>query len=162
MSFLRLIGAAALAFWVGGLAALGAIAAPTLFASLASHDPTGGRELAGVVFGLIFMHFQYAAWAAGAVLLLSLGLRALLGPRPRRFKLRIWVGVGMLVASMVTVLLITPRIEAIRTSVTGPVAALPDQDPRKVAFGRWHGLSSGLMLVTILSGLGLLWAETHE
>jgi hypothetical protein len=162
MSFLRFLAFLALGFWIGGLVALGGIAASTLFAVLTAHDPVAGRELAGLAFGAIFQRFQYAAWVAGGVMLISLGFRRALGPRPRWFGLRMWIVVGMLVASVGTVLLITPRIESIRTSVSGPVANLPDQDPRKIAFGRWHGLSSGLMLMTIVVGVGLFWTEIQD
>jgi len=162
MSFLRLAGVVALAFWIGGLAALGASVAPALFDVLAAHDPTTGREMAGMLFGVVFERFQYAAWGAGAVVLLSLGLRAALGPRPRRFGVRLWVAALMVSASVSTVFLVAPRIDAIRSSVTGPVASLPDTDPRRIEFGRWHGLSSALMLLTIVAGTGLLWAELSD
>jgi hypothetical protein len=76
MAFFRFAGLLALSLWIGGLATLGALTAPVLFDVLGAHDPTSGRELAGVVFGSLFDHFQRASWIAGAVLLLSLGGRA--------------------------------------------------------------------------------------
>jgi hypothetical protein len=68
----------------------------------------------------------------------------------------------MIAVSVVTALVITPRIDDIRESAGGPVAALPDGDERKAAFGRLHGLSNGLMLLTIVAGLGLVWTETKD
>lgn len=162
MSLLRLLALVALLVWIGGLFALGGFAAPTLFDLLQARDPQGGRELAGLLFGEILQRFQTASWAAGGALVASLIVRALLGPRPRWFFLRLWTAAAMLTASVVSVRLIAPRIDAIRQSVSGPVAALGDHDPRRVAFGRWHGLSTGLALLTVIGGLGLVYTEVRD
>ena len=162
MTFLRFLALVSLACWIGGLAALGLFAAPSLFAMLQAHDPSGGREMAGAIFGTIFLRFQYAALAAGVLLLVSIGFRAALGPRPRHFKARLWIAAAMLAASVATAFVIAPRIDAIRLATAGAVANLPAGDAQRVAFGRLHGLSSGLMLLTIAFGLGLLWQEATD
>ena len=69
---------------------------------------------------------------------------------------------AMLAMSLITMFVIIPNIDAIRAGVDGAIALLPEGDPQRVAFGRWHGLSSGLMLATILCGLGLAWAEMRD
>jgi hypothetical protein len=161
MTFLRYLALVALAVWVGGLVALGAVTAPELFDVLQGRDPTGGRELAGELFGRIFDRFQQVAWMLGGLLLVSLGTRAALGPRPRRFAVRMWTVFAMLLVSIGTSVFITPRIDAIRLE-SGPVAALRDEDPRKGTFGRLHALSNGLMLLTVLAGVGLIWVEMRD
>lgn len=162
MTLLRYVAFLGLAVWIGGLTVLAGLSAPALFDVLAARDPAGGRELAGVLFGTMLARFQYVAWASAALLLLSLALRAALGPRPRHTAVRIWTVVAMAAISLVTMFVIIPEIDAIRSTVQGAVAALPDADPRRVEFGRWHGLSSGLMLLTIMCGLGLAWAEVRD
>jgi hypothetical protein len=162
MAFLRYLALLALALWIGGLVALGAAAAPSVFAVLQAHDPIGGRELAGVLFGVIFTRFQQISWGLAGVILVSLSVRALLGPRPPRFAIRVWVVTAMLAMSLATVFAIVPRIDAIRASVKGPIAALPDTDQRKITFGQLHGASNGLMLVIVLSGVALMWIETRD
>jgi hypothetical protein len=162
MSLLRWLALLALGFWMGGLVALGAIAAPALFAVLEAHQGVAGRELAAAAFGVILDRFQYAAWIAGLALLVSIGFRAALGPRPRRFGLRMWVTAGMLAASVATVYFIAPRIRTLSASANGSVVALPADDARRVAFGRWHGASSALLIATVLAGAGLLWAEVSD
>jgi hypothetical protein len=162
MTLLRLASMIVLALWVGGLATLGFLAAPTIFSVLELHDAEAGRAMAGEVFGAVFQRFQHAAWAMGGLLLALYGLRAALGPRPRRLALRMWTAMAMLGLSLGTGLVIAPRIEAIRQSTTGPVAGLPDGDPKKSEFGRLHGLSNGLMLVTLLGGVGLIFFELKE
>jgi hypothetical protein len=162
MPFLRFLALAILAFWIGGLAVLGAVAAPTVFAVLQAHDPIGGRTLAGTLFGEIFRRFQPVTWVLGGLLLAVLGARGAIGPRPRRMALRIWTVLAMLAVSVGSTLLLVPRIDRIRAETTGAVASLGDDDPRKIEFNRVHGLSNGLMLLTLAAGLGLLWFEAHD
>lgn len=162
MSSLRFAAMVLLAVWVGGLAVLGGIGAPVIFAVLEAHDPLAGRALAGLVFGAVFDHFQHLTWGLGALLLVVLGARAALGPRPRRLAWRVWAVTAMLAMSLVTSLILVPRIEQISDSVTGAVAALPDTDARKIEFGRLHATSTSLMVVTLLAGLGLMWAEVND
>jgi len=160
MSLLRFTALVALALWVGGLVALGGLGAPVLFDVLGARDPT--HRLPALVFGAMFARSQYVAWLLGLVILASLGARAAIGPRPRRFGPRMWIVAGMLAASLASVFLISPRIEALRTDVSGPVSSLSETDPRRVTFGRLHGLSTTLMAATILAGLGLIWTEMRD
>ena len=162
MFVLRFASVVLLAMWIGGLAALGGVGAPAIFATLEAHDPSGGRTLAGAVFGAVFSRFQHVTWGIAGLLFAVLGVRAALGPRPRRFGLRMWTIAGMLALSVITALVLTPRIDRLRESTPGTIAALPDNDPRKISFGRLHGLSNGLMVVTLVAGLGLILAETRD
>jgi len=162
VTFLRFLALVALALWIGGLAALGGVAAPAIFDVLEARQAIEGRELAGVVFGEIFSRFQHASWVLGGLLIVSLGARAALGPRPRQWGLRMWTVTAMVAASVGSALFIAPRIDAIRTSVSGPVAALSETDPRRVDFGRWHGISTGLMFATLVAGAWLLRAEMKD
>ena len=162
MTLLRFLAFLGLALWIGGLAILAGLGAPALFTILEAQDPVGGRNLAGTLFGVMFERFQYVAWGADAVLIVSLALRAALGPRPRHTALRIWTVMAMLAVSLGTTFIILPKVAVIRNSVDGSVARLADNDQRRVAFGRWHALSSGLMLLTLVGGLGLAWAEVRD
>jgi len=162
MSLLRLVSILTLAAWIGGLAALGFVAAPTIFTILEGHDPAGGRALAGLVFGAVFDRFQHVAWALGVLLLVLLGARALLGPRPRRLFARLWTVAAMLGMSLATSLAIAPRIDAIRERTSGAVADLPAGTPDRIAFDRLHGAASVLMLVTLVAGVGLVWMEMKD
>ena len=92
------------------------------------------------------------SWWLGGLLILLLGARAALGPLPRRLAVRVWVVVIMLAMSLTSALVLTPRIEAIRTEASGAVHALPDGDARKTEFGRLHGIANILMLITLLPG----------
>lgn len=158
---LRFLSLIALAIWVGGLVALG-IAAPVIFGTLEAQDPVTGRELAGAAFGAVFAHFQSAAWMCGGLLLALLGIRAAVGPRPQRLALRLWTVLGMLAISIATTAVIIPRINRLRSESTGPIAGLAAHDPRRASFNMLHGLSNGVMLVTLGAGLALLWFEASD
>lgn len=161
MSLLRFVALLALAFWTGGLAALGGLGAPALFETLQAQDPVRGREMAGLVFGTIFTRFQFVSWGLGLLVLISLGTRAALGPRPRRFGWRMWIAAGMLAASLVTTLVVAPRIAEARDAVAAApgVAEAADQT---ASLRRMHGLASGLMLATLVAGIGLIWTEMKD
>jgi len=159
---LRVASLVVLALWVGGLAILGFVAAPAIFASLEGADPAAGRALAGLVFGSVFNRFQYLSLAIAAIFVSLLILRALLGPRPLRLAWRVWTVAAMVVMSAVTVFLISPRIDRLRAGVSGTIAALPDGDARKTEFGRLHALSNVLMLVTLAGGVGLIAMEAKD
>jgi len=162
MSALRFLSLLLLALWIGGLAVLGMVAAPTIFSVLEIHDPIGGRTLPGDVFGAIFQRFQHFSWIVGGALLALLALRAALGPRPRYTGPRVLIVVLMLAASVGAAVVITPRIDRLRASVTGSIAALSDSDARRIEFNRLHGVSNGLMVLSLAAGLALLWFETHD
>jgi Domain of unknown function (DUF4149) len=162
MALLRFVAVAALALWVGGLVALGAIVAPTLFDVLETRDGLAGRETAGLIFGSVFEFFIQASWVLGGIVMTSLGLRAALGPRPKRMAIRTWTVAAMMGVGAVTAFVIVPRIDAARSRAAGPVAALATDHPVRVEFGRLHGASNVLALVTVIAGLGLLWVELRD
>jgi hypothetical protein len=162
MSLVRFASLLILVVWIGGLATLGFVGAPAIFDLLEARDPAAGRTLAAAVFGAILARFHRLSWILGGLLLGVLGLRAVLGPRPRRFGLRMWTTGAMLAMSLGAGLWIAPRIEALRASTTGPIANLPDGDAAKIEFGRLHGASTVLMIATLLAGAGLIWIEMED
>ena len=162
MSFLRFAALLILALWIGGLVALGGIAAPNIFGVLETLDPHAGRDAAGRVFGAVFDRFQRLSWGLGGVLLLLLFARRMLGPPPRLFNLRLSALLLMLGLSVTTAVAISPRIVEIRDGTPGGISTLSSNDPRKLEFGRLHGMSNGLMVLTLIVGLGLFWAETRD
>jgi hypothetical protein len=161
MLMLRFLGLLALVVWLGGMVALGGFAAPAAFDVLSSRLPDSGRALAGLTFGETLRRFQPVTYGCGLVLLGVLTARAVIGPRPIRFWLRIGIVLVMLAASVYSGAVLSPRIERLRDEVGSP-SALAATDPRRVEFGRLHGLSTVLMLVNIAGGLVLLFFEAKE
>jgi hypothetical protein len=159
MIALRYVYVVALAIWVGGLITLGSVVAPSIFAVL---EPGAQQSLAPTVVGEVLRRFHLVGYAAGALLLSTLILMKMVGPRPPGFGVRLVMVTAMLGVSLATGLWIDPQIASLRASVGMPIGTLAPDDARRVQFGRLHGLSTALMAVTILGGLALCYWETRE
>ena len=96
------------------------------------------------------------------ILLSTLILMKMIGPRPPAFGARLVLVAAMLGVSLVTGFWVDPQIASMRTSVGVSIATLAPDDARRVRFGRLHGLSTMLMVVTTLGGLVLCYWETRE
>ena len=163
VSGLRFVYLLGLAVWMGGLITLAATVAPTAFEVLQARLPDTGRTLAGALFGAMLGRFHLVAGACGLAMLACLVGMALVGPRPRPFAARVAVVGLMLALTIVAAGPVTRGIERLRHEAGGqPIAALPDQDPRRVSFNRLHGLSNALLLVNVAGGLLLLWWEARR
>jgi uncharacterized membrane protein len=162
MLLLRYVALLALVVWVGGLVALGAIAAPATFDVMALRQVTDGRLLAGAVFGEILRRFFLVSCGAGVLLLASLTLRRILGPKPRHFGFRAGILLLMLAATLYAGIVVAGRIAQLQTTMQVAPSSLPASDPRRVEFGRLHLLSTSLQLVPLLGGLALLFWELKE
>ena len=162
MFALRYVALLTLVIWVGGLLALGTIAAPSLFDVLAAKPIPESRMLAGALFGEMLRRFHLVSYGAGALLLGTLILRRVLGPRPRRFGWRAGLATVMLGASAWSGLVVATRIAQLQQEIGVAPSSLPDGDARRGAFGRLHGLSTALQLVPLVGGLMLIYWEIKE
>jgi uncharacterized membrane protein len=161
MLALRYAALLALVVWVGGLITLGAIVAPSAFDVLGSAG-AAGRQQAGMVFGEIFRRFHLATYGCGAVIVVSLVTRAILGPRPRRFAIRLSIAAIMIAATVWLGVVVAPQIAAAQREIGVSVTTLPPEDSRRQAFEHLHRLSSRLELVPFLGGLVLLFWELRD
>jgi hypothetical protein len=159
MLALRYAALLALVVWVGGLLALGAISAPAIFDVTAWRHTADGRVLAGAIFGETLRRFHLVSYAAGALLLLTLAARAILGPRPRRFAWRAALAMLMLAASLVSGIVVAGQIASVQAAIGGSPSALPADDARRILFGRLHALATGLELIPLVGGLALMYWE---
>lgn len=150
------------ALWVGGLVALGAVAAPEVFAVLEARDPSGGRTLAGLVFGAVLHRAQCFLWIIGGCQFVLLAARAAIGPRPRGFKWQLGILTVMLALTGYADLVIAPRIAALRDRPAVAIATLPATDPVRREFSQLHGLSNGLVALAVTGALAMLWLDRRE
>lgn len=162
MLALRYVYVLALVIWLGGMVILGALVAPTTFQVLEQAVPSTGRALAGEVFGTTIARFHYVAYAAGAVLLLSLAAMAVLGPRPPSFAVRSVVIVVMLAIAAYSGFIVLAGIDTIQQEVGALPSRLPAADPRRVRFDALHQLSERLMMINVVGTLALLYWEARE
>ena len=164
MLVLRFAAVLAIAVWIGGLVALGGIAAPAIFEVVSLRQVPEARMLSGAIFGEVLRRFDLVTYACGALILVTLAVRAVLGPRPRRFSTRVAITVLMLAASMYSGMVIAHQIARVQQEIGPGVApsSLPAGDPRRVAFGRLHGQSTLIQLVPMLGGLVLMFFELRD
>jgi hypothetical protein len=158
MRALRFAAVLGLVFWIGGLAALGSIAAPAIFEALGPSE----RGAAGRAFGEVLSRFHPAAYVCAGVIVLTLLVRAVLGPRPRRFSLRLILSAAMVGATAWSGVVLLPRIQEMQRAVGGTPSALPAEDSRRALFTRLHRLSTALQLVPLLGGVALLYFELED
>lgn len=134
----------AIAVWVGGMLAIGYLAAPVLFAQLAD------RTLAGNLAGAMFRIMGWAGLGCGTFLLLYLVARR--GWRAARGGI-FWIVAGMLAITAASQFGIQPLLAQLKSD------ALPRQvmeSALRSRFATWHGISSGLYLVQSVLGLWLI------
>jgi len=162
MLALRYAYVAALALWLGGMVVLGALVAPTTFAFLQAAAPDSGRALAGELFGTTLSRFHLLEYACGIVLLFSLAIMALLGPRPAGFAIRSAVAAIMLAVALYSGLVVLSEIQQIQQQAGTLPSQLPADDARRVRFDSLHQLSTRLMMLNIAGALVLLYWEARE
>lgn len=134
----------AISLWVGGLWAIGYVAAPTLFASL------GDRQIAGMVAGRLFALIGWIGLGCAAYLLLFLVSRW--GTRVFRSGV-FWLVLLMALLTAASQFGLQPLMAQLKAD------ALPREVMESVLrdrFAAWHGISSILYLVQSLLGLWLV------
>ena len=162
MVLLRYLYVVALVLWVGGLITAGALVAPSVFGVLQTWNESQGRVLAGQVFGEVLLRLTWLSYAMGGIMFITLTLHRLLGARPVKYGIRVGIMGLMLMMMMITGFILIPQVDGIQAEVQGPVASLPDTDPRRLAFNRLHGISNILFSITAIGGLALCWWEARE
>ena len=162
MLALRYVYVLALVVWLGGMVLLGALVAPTTFEVLQASEPVTGRALAGDLFGAILSRFHYVAYAAGAILLVTLAVMAVLGPRPASYAIRSAIIVVMLGVAVYSGFVVLRRVDAIQREVGRLPSQLAAGDARRIEFDALHLLSTRLMLFDMVGALVLLYWEARE
>jgi len=162
MRAVRYVYILALVVWLGGMVVLGAVVAPATFQVLQASEPVTGRELGGAVFTTILERFHYVAYGAGALLLITLALMAVLGPRPRHLAVRFGLITAMLAVALYSGAVVLRSADGIRREVGGLPSRLPEGDARRVRFDELHTLSTQLMMVNLVGALTLLFWEARE
>jgi uncharacterized membrane protein len=162
MFALRFLYMLALVVWLGGMVVLGAVVAPSTFQVLQALQPASGRELAGEVFGTALARFAYVSYGAAALMIVTLTVMAVLGPRPRPFLVRGLVIVTMLSIALYAGVIVARQITVVQQEAGGLPSRLAAADPRRVRFDQLHVLSERLMMINVLGALVLLFWESKK
>mgnify|MGYP001045599175 FL=1 len=142
--------AVAVTLWVGGLWAIGFMAAPALFASLKDRVLAG--EVAGNLFGLI-------AWVGIACAAYSM---AYLSLRRGKSVLRsgaFWLVLAMLVLTLVGHFGIQPILAQLKAQAW-PNSVM--ESAVRSRFAAWHGVAGGLYVLQSLLGAVLVLLQGRE
>lgn len=140
----------ALGLWVGGMATLAFLVAPTLFRSAPS------RAVAGSLFGAILRGFGPFQLVFGAVSVIALAVLMKVGELNTRAGLiRLGVLVLMILLVCVSQFYVGPAIERERAAVPN-FDATPSGVPIKARFDALHRWSVNLAGATFVAGVGLL------
>lgn len=161
MIVLRYLYVVALIVWVGGLVAAGAMVAPALFAVLPAEAGVEGRALAGAAFGEVLRRVLTIGEVAGGVMLVTMTVLRLLGPKPLTYGVRAVLLALMLGTTGYTAHVILPEAEALRWEMKLPSSAAAD-DPRRARFDALHSLSTRLVMAATLAGLVVAAWEARE
>ena len=142
------------AAWLGAVALFGAVVAPAAFAVLPE------RAMAGALVGRVLPALYLGGIVVGALVAVAGWSRAV---RARRVVL----GAGLLTALACAYahVIIGARMERLRASLPGALDELGAADPRRVTFGRLHGLSVaylGLAAASAAAGAALLLRGSGE
>lgn len=137
----------AITLWVGGLWAIGFIAAPTLFAYLA--DRTLAGDLAGRMFAVV-------AWVGiGCAAYLALFVVFRRGWRAFRSSV-FWIVVAMALLTVAGHFGIQPLLAELKAEAF-PRAVM--ESVVRERFAAWHGIASGLYLLQSVLGVALVLVQ---
>lgn len=151
LTFSAILEIIAITTWVGGMAALGFIAAPAIFQAAPS------RENAGRIVGLILKRFQWVAYGCGVAILLAGAMRwagswrGLTAPELVRYI----IALIMLGLTLYSGLVVSRKLERLRDAMSGGIDRIAKDDPRRVEFNKLHGVSMTLMAFNVLLGFAM-------
>ncbi|MBU1396721.1 MAG: DUF4149 domain-containing protein [Gammaproteobacteria bacterium] len=134
-----------LVLWIGGIWAIGYIAAPVLFANL------GDKQLAGMLAGKLFEVMAWIGIAAASYLLIY---RIARDGGAALKTLFFWTVVVMLALVLIGLFGIQPIMQGLKDQAM-PLAVM--QSVFADRFRHWHGVSSILYLIQSALGLLLVW-----
>lgn len=135
-----------LVLWVGGMWAIGYIAAPGLFSSLPDNP-----LLAGNLAGVLFKWIAWVGIVSGIYLLVfRLGREGFQALKQSFF----WIVLVMLLLTLGQHFGIQPIMQALKNQAL-PHAVM--ESAFKSRFAAWHGVSSVIYLVESLLGVWLIW-----
>lgn len=123
-----------LAAWIGVAVFVAAVLAPAAFAVL----PT--RALAGALVGKVLPVLFVSGIILGAVVIAVHAIAARAAA----------LGGLVLLAGNAFALMVEGRLHALLVSLGAPIDSIAITDPRRIAFGRMHGLSVLLMAIALI------------
>ncbi len=161
MVALRCLYLIALVFWVGGMVALGAFAAPATFDVLEGYYGATGRLQAGDVFDEMLRRFRHFEYGSAVVLLGSLGALGARDPKLPALAVRIGTVAIMLAVSLYAGFGIASQVAGLQAEIDGNLAAWTDSSLYAARFDRLYAQTTMLLLLNLGLGLSLIYWEAR-
>jgi len=156
MAILRFLMLLSLVVWLGGLIFFAFVVAPTVFHVL----PT--RQLAGSVVTRSLSALHWMGLVSGIIFAVtSMVWTASKYGSPHPFAARHLLVYAMLALTIGSQFCISPRMQALRTSMV-QIDEVPHDDPRRVEFNRLHAWSTRLEGGVFLLGLAVLFLTARR
>ena len=134
----------AIACWIGGASLFTFVLTPTIFKS---YD----RDMAGGIVGALFPgYFQWGLFC-GVIALATIFMSASI----KHKTIASFIIAVMLVISSFQAFVVEPKETALKKQIPSFETTLKD-DPLRVQFRKWHGISAGLNLAVIGGGIALI------
>ena len=154
---LRFLLLFSLGTWVGAGLFVSLVVAQGAFRLLPTPD------LAGALVGYSLTRLHLMGIGLGVISLIS---AAALGAGSRGAgRSAMFLVVLMIVLTAASEFGVTPRMYAMRRQMAadhGSIAATPREDPVRVAFGKLHGVSASLEMVTLVAGLAAFFLAARD
>lgn len=155
---LRFLLLFSLGTWVGAGLFVTLVVAPAAFRL----SPT--PDVAGAIVGNTLARLHFMGIGAGAVFLIA---AVVAGSGDSRGLSR---SASLLVALMIVLTAasqfgVTPRMDALRLQMVaahGSISATPREDSARVSFGKLHGVSASLELITLLAGVAAFFIAARD
>ena len=104
----------------------------------------------------------WACIVAGIVMLVTMTILRLFGPKPVSYGIRAALLGAMLLANAYTAHIVLPEADSLRREINGPMASVADADPRRVRFDLLHQLSTSLVTAIAVTGIAVAAWEARE
>jgi uncharacterized membrane protein len=137
----------ALALWIGGAIALGALTAPELFRRLQRAD-------AGAIFGTILRRFSRIRLGAVIVALIAAGVKHVQWERHASSS---WIAARWVLLALLSAIVLYEIgfLEPVMGRLRGRMRG--EDDPARAEFMRLHRRSEGLMKMSLIAALGAVF-----
>ncbi len=146
-SFFNMIFFFAMSFWVGSIAFMSFIVAPTLFRELP-------REIAGEFVSKLFPHYYILSYVCGSLAFVSLLLKGILGtPFP-------WVRLALIVVMLGCATYAGAKVHPdahLAKTVIKSMEDSPEKEIKEKEFSKLHRLSVILNSIVLLSGIVVIF-----
>lgn len=158
MSFLRFLLLLSLVLWVGGIAFLAFILAPTAF-----HPGfLPSRHLAGAVVGQCLNALHWLGVTCGVVFLVaSMSEAKALTGSASPLALRNLLVITMIVLTLVSMFAISTRMFQLRNDMV-VIDNVPQDDPRRIEFNQLHIWSTRVESTVLLLGLAVIFLTARR